>query len=257
MRCGMSDGWARLATVLLAAAMAVAPGATAQEAGVDPVKIVHEADMVRAPSTSFEAQMEFVDYAGEDSEPKAYQLKLYCKGPQKSACRFEEPPRERGKAVLMIDQDCWIYMPSTKKAVRVSAQQRLVGQVSNADAARLSFSEDYAPKLIGEDTVNGLACYKLELTAKNSQVAYAKLNYYVTKEGSKPQKIEYFALSGMLLKVGTYTKYGDLGGASRPVCLELVDAVRKGIKTDMVFHQMDKADPPDYYFNQSMLDRIR
>ncbi len=226
-------------------------------AHIDANAIVKAADHIRAPSVSFASDMDLVDYSGKDREPKTYKLKLYCKGTQRSVVRFEEPARERGKAVLMVDEDCWIYMPSTKKSIRVSAQQRMVGQVSNADAARLNFSEDYDSKCIGEATVNGVPCYKMELTAKNSQVAYAKLHYYVAKENSNPQKIEYYALSGMLLKTGTYTKYSQLSGAKRPSTLELVDAVRKGIKTEMVFNTMEAADPPDFYFNKSMLDRIR
>jgi len=200
--------------------------------------------------------MAFVDYS-DGEQPKDYRVKLYCKGTRKSVVRFEEPARERGKAVLMVDQDCWIYMPSTKKSIRISAQQRLVGQISNADAARLSFSDDYDAKCIGEATANDVPCYKMELTAKNKQVAYAKLHYYVAKDSNKPQKIEYYALSGMLLKTGTYTKYSKLSGAQRPSTLQLVDAVRKGIKTEMVFHTMEVADPPEFYFNKSMLDRIR
>lgn len=226
-------------------------------ADVDAAAIVKAADHIRAPSSSFAADMEFIDYSGESQEPKTYKLKLYCKGTQKSVVRFEEPARENGKAVLMVDQDCWIYMPSTKKSIRISAQQRLVGQISNADAARLSFSDDYNSTCVGESTVNNVPCYEMELTAKNNQVAYAKLHYYVAKEGSAPQKIEYFALSGMLLKTGTYTKYAELSGAKRPCTLELVDAVRKGVKTEMIFHTMKVDDPPDFYFNKSMLDRIR
>lgn len=233
---------------------AVDPAAYAH---VDATAIVKAADNIRAPSSSFASDMEFIDYTGEDQDSKSYKLKLYCKGTRKSVVRFEEPARENGKAVLMVDQDCWIYMPSTKKSIRISAQQRLVGQVSNADAARLSFSEDYDSKCIGEATVNDIPCYKMELTAKNNQVAYAKLHYYVAKDGSNPQKIEYHALSGMLLKTGTYTKYAKLSGATRPSTLELVDAVRKGIRTEMIFHTMKVDDPPDFYFNKSMLDRIR
>ncbi len=230
---------------------------TGKYAHIDAAAIVKAGDDVRAPSDSFEADMELVDYGGKDKEPKRYKLRVYCKGSRKSVVRFTEPARERGQAVLMVDDDCWIYMPSTKKSIRISAQQRLVGQVSNGDAARLSFSGDYDSKCIGEETVNGVPCYKMALTAKNTKVTYAKLIYYISKEGSNPQKIEYYALSGMLLKTGTYTEYAQLGGARRPSTLELVDAVRDGIKTEMIFHTMAEADPPDFYFNKSMLDRIK
>lgn len=219
--------------------------------------IVALSDGKRVPGDSFGADILFLDYRAENEEPEQYELRLYAKGTEKSVVRFYNPVSERGKAVLMVDDNCWIYMPSVKKPVRVSVQQRLVGQISNADAVNLDLAQDYTATYLGDEIINGDDCYKLELEATKKSAAYKKLHYYVRKADSMPIRIEYFALSGTRLKIGDFTDFKEMAGMVRPTTIVLTDAIRTRMKTSLTFLNMTELEPPEYFFNKSRLDQIK
>src|SRR5512135_560403 len=72
----------------------------------------------------------------------------------------------KGQYLLMVDDDMWIYMPNTRKPIRITPLQRLMGNASNGDVARTRYAQDYAAKLEREEVLNGTRCYVLELRAR-------------------------------------------------------------------------------------------
>ena len=60
------------------------------------------------------------------------------------------------------------------------------------DLARTNFSEDYNAKEIGREKINGKESAKLELTAKNKDVTYRKIHYWVEIGTGAPLKARFF-----------------------------------------------------------------
>ena len=88
----------------------------------------------------------------------------------KNLVRYVEPPRDRGKMVLLDGTRMWFYDPASKVSIRISAQQRLMGQASNGDVMTVNLARDYRAALAGEETLkdadrNERACWRLELAA--------------------------------------------------------------------------------------------
>jgi hypothetical protein len=102
----------------------------------------------------------------------------------------------KGQYLLMIDDDMWIYIPNTRKPIRITPLQRLMGNASNGDVARTRYAEDYTAAFKREESLGGIPCYVLELNAKRDGATYKKIDYWIAKDSFRPQKAEMYMVSG-------------------------------------------------------------
>ncbi|MFX7793275.1 outer membrane lipoprotein-sorting protein, partial [Acinetobacter baumannii] len=54
-------------------------------------------------------------------------------GQFRSLIRYVAPARDANKLILFSGKDLWFYDPTSKASIRMSPQQRLLGQASNGD----------------------------------------------------------------------------------------------------------------------------
>ncbi len=142
--------------------------------------------------------------------------------------------------------------------VRVGARQNFGGgDFSNADIFRLSLIRDYDPVLAGEETVDGQDCYRLELKARDRQVAYDRVVYWVRRDGTfHPVRADYYTLSGKNLKSLALSQVKPLGGRSRPTLLTMESRVDEGSRTRLEFLTIqDDPKLDDRLFSPGALER--
>jgi outer membrane lipoprotein-sorting protein len=204
---------------------------------IDANAIVAKADAVRVPKGSYEFDTVVTSYEGEEKKSENG-YKAYVKDLEHSLVVFSSPASERGKSLLMLGDDLWIYLPNVKKPVRIPLQQRLVGDVSNGDMTRINFAVDYNATAAGEANVNGTDCWVLDLTAKTDNKTYNKIKYWVAKADNKPVKAEYFTVSGQSLKTCTFEDFRMEAGAVRPMKLIFQDSVTTNKKSTLVLSNM-------------------
>ncbi len=186
------------------------------------------------------------------------QMKGWKKGDGKGLVRYTAPPKERGTAYLRDEENTWLYIPAGEKVVRVGAKQNFGGgDFSNADIFRLSLVKDYDARLAGEETVDGLSCHKLELSAKDRKVAYDRVVLWVRTDGTFfPVRAEYYTISGKRLKWLRLGEPKRLGSRVRPTELTMENALEPGAATRLRFLSID--DSPrldDRLFTPSALER--
>ncbi len=222
----------------------------------DANSIVRKADAVRGPQGSFRMKIRVTSERPDQDKQEMY-LETYVKDRTTSVVKFTDPPRERGKAMLMVNDDLWMYIPGSKRTFRISPQQRLMGDVSNADVARVNFADDYNSTILKKaEKAEGKTCYVLELTAKN-KVSYAKIHYWIEHETYRPVKATFFAVSGKPLKYATYTGYKNVAGAMRPTIVHIVDGIKPDWKSEIHYTSMGVKTFPDSIFQQSALPDLR
>jgi outer membrane lipoprotein-sorting protein len=222
----------------------------------DANSIVRKADAVRGPQGSFRMKIKVTSERPDQAKQEMF-LETYVKDRTTSVVKFVNPPRERGKAMLMVNDDLWMYIPGSKRTFRISPQQRLMGDVSNADVARVNFADDYNSTILKKtDKVDGKDCYQLELTAK-TKVSYAKIHYWVEHKTYRPVKATFFAVSGKPLKYATYTGYKEAAGALRPTVVTIVDGIKPDWKSEIHYTSMGLKTFPDSIFQQSALPDLR
>jgi outer membrane lipoprotein-sorting protein len=168
---------------------------------------------------------------------RVVEMKGWKKGDDQGLVRYTAPARERGTAYLRSGENTWLFLPSAEKVVRVGAKQNFGGgDFSNADIFRLSLVEDYDPTPAGEETVEGEACYRLELKAKDRSIAYDRVVYWVRRDGTfYPVKADYYTLSGKKLKSLVLSGVRALGGRVRPTVLTMESRVDEGSRTRLEF----------------------
>jgi len=188
---------------------------------------------------------------------RVVEMKGWKKGDEKGLLRYTSPPKERGTAYLRNGASTWLWLPSAEKVVRVGAKQNFGGgDFSNGDIFRLSLSRDYVPALAGEETVDGQACWKLDLKARDRSVAYDRVLLWVRQDGTdSPVRTEYYTLSGRKLKWLSLGDVGRLGARSRPRVMTMESALEQGQRTELRFLTIeDDARLDDRMFTPSALE---
>jgi outer membrane lipoprotein-sorting protein len=189
---------------------------------------------------------------------RVVEMKGWKKGDEQGLVRYTAPAKERGTAYLRSGESTWLFLPSAEKVVRVGAKQNFGGgDFSNADIFRLSLVKDYNPTLAGEETVEGEACYKLELKAKDRSVAYDRVVYWVRSDGTfYPVKADYYTLSGKNLKSLLLSQVKPIGGRTRPTLLTMESRVDEGSRTRLEFLTIqDDPKLDDRLFSPGSLER--
>jgi outer membrane lipoprotein-sorting protein len=228
---------------------------TASAEDLTPDEIVRRADLVRVPPGSYEIDMTVTDYLGQENRgEKTYRSMV--KDLDHALVAFTSPVSEKGKSLLMLQEDVWIYLPNIKKPVRVPLRQRLLGQVAIGDMVRANYSQDYNAILIREDQYEGTPAYVLGLEAKSPSKTYQKINYWVAKENFRPLFAEYFSISGTPLKTLTFKDFRLLDGVERPTLGIFQDSIQKDKITHLRFDKLVRKPFQDMIFTKQYMQTL-
>lgn len=189
---------------------------------------------------------------------RVVEMKGWKKGDDLGLVRYTSPPKERGTAYLRNGGSTWLFLPAAEKVVRVGAKQNFGGgDFSNGDIFRLSLTKDYVATLAGEEPMDGQACWKLELKARDRSVAYDRVVYWVRTDGTFfPVRADYHTLSGRKLKWLRTAEVETIGGRARPTLLTMESALEEGARTVLKFLAIqDGAKLDDRLFTPSALEK--
>lgn len=259
---------AHLAQIALVALIALIAGAlpglarAAAPADLDATALLARADEYRnfrGRPFSFQLVLE----SREDDAPvRSFTLKARIRDAHTSLVIYDEPSSEQGKALLMDGNNLWFSTPNSSRPIRITPQQRLLGEASNGDVASTDFSGDYEADTAVPETVDGKAALRLELKPKaGSPAAYGKVQLWLQAADAAPLKADFFAPSGKLLKTAHYTRYEtlspQLGGKRQLTELEIVNALNPGKRTVMRYSAFKLGDLPESMFTTAYLARLR
>lgn len=253
---------AMMCALLLRGIAFAQPNPTAQE-------IIARSDEIRNPKEPFQVTIQLTEYI-DGTAHNEIALTLYSKlagvsEKYRNLVRYAEPPRDRGKSVLMDGTIMWFYDPAAKTSVRISPEQRLVGQASQGDVVTVNLARDYSARLLGATDGETIPdadkvarnCWHLELAPKNSDAIYAKAEYWVEKNSFHPVKGKFFSDSGRVLKITYYHRFEKQLGTERPGETIIIDAVNSKLVTTMALHGYRAMDIPDSWYQREYLPRLK
>ncbi|VAV85716.1 FIG00859523: hypothetical protein [hydrothermal vent metagenome] len=219
-------------------------------------EIVKKADEVRSPQLDYTVDVVVTSIKpGRSNRVATYEVLV--KGHDKTVIKTIAPTIDRGTTLLMLGRDLWAFLPDLSKPIRISLQQRLIGDVANGDIARANFSGDYTPRLLRTEKIKGKDYYVLELIANDDKVTYGKVVYWVNKRNFHPLKAEFYAVSGRLLKKCSYEDYKRLAGRLRPTSLVLKNPLTKGRFSIIKYDRMKIKKLPSKYFTKNYMKRLK
>lgn len=157
--------------------------------------------------------------------------------------------KNKGQTLLMRGDDMWYFLPSVSRPIRITPMQRLLGNASNGDVARVRYAIDYDPAVVGEETIAGTKCTILELRAKRKGATYQRMRYAVRQTDARPVRAEFFLESGKQTKTALFEEPRTEGGQTVMTRLVIYDHIKGGSKTIMEFSSFTPRELPDKLFN--------
>jgi outer membrane lipoprotein-sorting protein len=185
--------------------------------------------------------------------------KTYSAGDKQSFTEYLSPAREQGTKMLKLENQLWIYSPSTDRIIQISGHM-LRQSVMGSDLSYEDMMDDrkvteiYSARITGNEDVDGRKTWVLELTAKVPDVAYYRRKMWVDMERYIPLWEELYARSGQLLKRTTLSNVTQIEGRWFPLKIVYKDMLKQGEGTEFNITSVKFNQPiPDYIFTKASL----
>ncbi len=192
---------------------------------------------------------------------RTVESKSWSKGEKKSFSEYLSPPREQGTKMLKLDDQLWIFSPSTDRIIQISGHM-LRQSVMGSDLSYEDMMEDphllnhYTGKIDGEEKLGDRTCWIISLTANSVDVAYQSQKLWVDKDRYIPLKKELYAKSGMLLKRMELSDVIQIQGRWFPKRILFKDVLKEGEGTEFIIGDIQfNAEIPEYILSKASLKK--
>lgn len=183
----------------------------------------------------------------------------YSVGDKKSFTEYLSPAREAGTKMLKLENQLWIYSPSTDRIIQISGHL-LRQSVMGSDFSYEDMMDDrkltdiYKAEKAGTEIIDNKKTIVLELTARVEDVSYYKRKVWIDTELYVPLKEELFAKSGQLLKRTTLSDIKNVQGKWFPMHIHYKDMLKQGDGTEMHISEIKfNQEIKDYLFTKAAL----
>jgi len=174
---------------------------------------------------------------------------------------LEEPADVKGVAVLVEerkDQDTneqWVYLPPIRRVRKIfgfGAFESFLG--TDFTYQDLGFIElnHRSFTLLGEETVAGTSCYKVQEVPKNN-FYYSRIVSLIAKDSMLPLRLEYYDVANNLWKTETFQEVQTVKGIPTPLHIRMED-VQTGTSTELKMSELHyDVELPDSLFKPETL----
>jgi outer membrane lipoprotein-sorting protein len=192
---------------------------------------------------------------------RTLESRTWTRGKEKSFTEYLFPVREEGTKMLKLEDQLWIYSPSTDRTLQITGHM-LRQAVMGSDMSYEDLMEDtkllnhYNAELTGSEKVGEHDCWVVELTAFDPGVTYQGKKLWVDKTRYIPLKEELFAKSGTLLKRTELSDITNIDGRWYPKKIVFKDMLQDGEGTEFIIGEIQfNIDIPDYVFSKGNLKK--
>jgi hypothetical protein len=164
----------------------------------------------RSRSQQYEGVLEVFDAKGGKNEKRWQFARIGSYGQSKSVLRFLAPPLVKGVALLIHNHpdrasDQWMWTPELNRDRRIALQDRstrFFGTDFSFEDLEERDVEQSDYKLLGEQTLNGQACYQIESVPKQSRTSqYSKTVVWVRKDILLPVQFEMYVKTELVKRM--------------------------------------------------------
>jgi len=193
-----------------------------------------------------------------------YEMEDWEKGKEKSFIYIHSPAKDKGMTFLKLKYSIKMYIPRVNRVILIPAgmmgQSMLGSDFSYDDMVHgNSISEDYDSKVVGEEIVDEVKCFVVELTPKKGKaVVYGKLKYFIGEKDYISRKIDFISRKKKLIKEMYLTKIKKMNGKLIPTYYEITNLKKKGHKTIMeIVDSKYNINIPNSMFSEGNMKRKR
>lgn len=225
-------------------------------------QILAASDAIRNPDKPFSLTVSLLEYR-RGVQVATSSMSVYSKaapnsGRFRTLVRFQTPTRDLNKLMLKNGNDLWFYDPFSKAGVRISSQQRLLGQAANGDVLTVNLASDYKASLAKQEDIQDgdrktRRCYLLNLVAVAPDVTYDSIDIWIEADTNRPVKARFYSESKSLLKTAYYRVYKTELGRERPTETIIIDGLDPAWVTIMRYSDYMLRELPDAWFQRDYL----
>ncbi len=236
----------RLALVAIAAGVWIASAQTGRAAGETARQIVEEAQKrTDAKSQRYEGLLQVFDSKGKVSDKRWNIDRLGSHGDSKSVLRFTSPAEVKGVALLVVNHpdrasDQWMWTPAIERDRRIALQDRstrFFGTDFSFEDLEERDVNQYEYSLIGDETVDGALCWKIQSTPREAKVSqYTRSLVWIRKDNYAFARIENF-LKDQIVRRLVYSDLANIQGIWTARTLEMSD-LRRGSRTRLTLDKL-------------------
>ncbi len=190
-------------------------------------------------------------------------MKSWTKGTTYALILITSPAKEKGQVFLKRDKEMWNWVPSIERMIKIPPsmmmQSWMGSDFKNDDLVReSSIVVDYEHNFLGEEDINEISCWKLELDPKpEAPVVWGKIIAWIDKEYNQ-LKVEYYDEDGYLVNIMDQSDIKKMDDREIPTHLEMIPADEEGKKTVINILSATFDDPiPENFFSQQNMQRVR
>ncbi|EOK5731458.1 outer membrane lipoprotein-sorting protein [Vibrio vulnificus] len=231
--------------------------ASAQPSDEQVMSMIKQADDYRLKETSARV-VSLVSLYENDQLDKTREYHVYTRPNRESLVIFKSAV-EAGQKMLMLQDNYWLQMPKSRRPIRITPMQKLLGEASVGDISTLTWSEDYQGIWVASEKVQGLAgesvaTQRLQLTAKTSGASYQTIDLWLTEQENFPLKADLYLRSGKLAKQAWFTR-GERNGEVGVTEMTLLDHIQPAKKTVIEYQDVQPWQLEDKFYNPSYLSK--
>ena len=197
--------------------------------------IAESENRTRSKSQEYEGTLEVIGASNKVSIKRWEYRRIGSYGASKAILRFTAPAEVKGVALLIVNHtdrasDQWMWTPAIERDRRIAAQDRST-RFFGTDFSFEDLEErdvgQFEYKLLGDDTIDGAACWKIEskpVQSKSSQ--YTSSLVLVRKDNYVVAQMEDYSKDKLIRRI----RYSDIQNVSNiwtPRTVEVFDANRK------------------------------
>tara|TARA_B110001454_G_scaffold106249_1_gene100003 strand:+ start:51 stop:794 length:744 start_codon:yes stop_codon:yes gene_type:complete len=147
------------------------------------------------------------------------------------------PAKEKGTVFLKRENEVWNYIPSIERTIKLPPSMMMQNWMgtdfTNDDLVqRSSITDDYTNTVIGNEIIDGLDCWIIELIPnEDAAVVWGKLVMWIDKRDYMQLKTQFFDEYDEMVSVMTGKAIKNFDGKKLPAIIEFVPLDKEGNKT--------------------------
>jgi outer membrane lipoprotein-sorting protein len=212
----------------------------------DPRQIVEESERrTNANSERYEGLLRVIDAKGKVADKRWTFMRLGSHGNSKALLRFTAPAEVKGVTLLIVNHpdrasDQWMWTPALQRERRIALQDRstrFFGTDFSFEDLEERDVNQFEYKLLGEQTIDGAACWRIESTPAQKKVSqYTRSEVWTRKDTYVFAQVENFIKVDLVRRL-KYSDFVQLQGIWTARNLEMTD-LRRNSRTILTLEKV-------------------
>lgn len=174
------------------------------------------------------------------------------------------PSKDKGMVSMKYEKEMWSYTPSINRMIKLPPSMMSQGWMgsdyTNDDLVKQSsVVNDYEHTILGEETIDGRVCYKIQMIPNNdANVVWGKIVTWIDKEKYINLKSEYYDEEAFLVRTELGKEVKTFDNRELPSIIEIIPAEEAENRTIITITSMEfNVDIKKSFFSQQNMKRVR